>query len=422
MENEGNIQIIGQGTYGCVYRPNIQCRTQNIGSKQYLSKLQRKDKTSTNEIKLGKIIREKLHIRGDDDRFAPILESCPVNIGKLEEDKLSSCKMVVQGKDKIKKTGLVSNKLFYVGKQTLGDFLESKLLKSKKNKTYYFKKVVNSQLYLLKSLEILNKINIVHMDLKHNNIMYHEKRKKPVIIDFGLSFHGNLFDINKYISEGNTPFGIAVPFYIPWPIETILLSHLAKDLSTNEKHVQEEKLTTQFNEITKYEEIGKTYIKKHGLLQSDKICSAKEREIFSKKTLSWIQSWKGKTWRDLWIQLSSSHKTWDNYSVCVMYLIEMQMSGLQEVTNDNTNHFVKKYVEVLKTVMLSSYNERDLPEVTRKKLTTLFQNIPKTEYEQTMKEHMKIVEKNHKKIEEHRNKEELKTLQEEKRVHQLAEK
>tara|TARA_B100000941_G_C28222001_1_gene407189 strand:- start:214 stop:531 length:318 start_codon:yes stop_codon:yes gene_type:complete len=105
-----------------------------------------------------------------------------------------------------------------------------------------------------------------------------------------------------------------------------------------------------------------------------------------------------------------------------MYLIEMQMSGLQEVTNDNTNHFVKKYVEVLKTVMLSSYNERDLPEVTRKKLTTLFQNIPKTEYEQTMKEHMKIVEKNHKKIEEHRNKEELKTLQEEKRVHQLAEK
>ena len=135
MENEGNIQIIGQGTYGCVYRPNIQCRTQNVGSKQYLSKLQRKDKTSTNEIKLGKIIREKLHIRGDDDRFAPILESCPVNIGKLEEDKLSSCKMVVQGKDKIKKTGLVSNKLFYVGKQTLGDFLESKLLKSKKNKT-----------------------------------------------------------------------------------------------------------------------------------------------------------------------------------------------------------------------------------------------------------------------------------------------
>ena len=54
--NQNNIQIIGQGTYGCVYRPNIDCQTKKIDSKQFLSKIQRKDKTSKNEIVIGKKI------------------------------------------------------------------------------------------------------------------------------------------------------------------------------------------------------------------------------------------------------------------------------------------------------------------------------------------------------------------------------
>ena len=49
MKEEGNIHIIGQGTYGCVYSPNIECETQKLGSKKFLSKIQRKDKTSKNE-------------------------------------------------------------------------------------------------------------------------------------------------------------------------------------------------------------------------------------------------------------------------------------------------------------------------------------------------------------------------------------
>ena len=40
MKEEGNIHIIGQGTYGCVYSPNIECETQKLGSKKFLSKIQ----------------------------------------------------------------------------------------------------------------------------------------------------------------------------------------------------------------------------------------------------------------------------------------------------------------------------------------------------------------------------------------------
>ena len=83
--NQNNIQIIGQGTYGCVYRPNIDCQTKKIDSKQFLSKIQRKDKTSKNEIVIGKkIISLPKNIYSN--RFAPILESCPIEIGKMEEE------------------------------------------------------------------------------------------------------------------------------------------------------------------------------------------------------------------------------------------------------------------------------------------------------------------------------------------------
>ena len=181
--NQNNIQIIGQGTYGCVYRPNIDCQTKKIDSKQFLSKIQRKDKTSKNEIVIGKkIISLPKNIYSN--RFAPILESCPIEIGKMEEQQFSTCKMIVQGKEKIKKTGLLSNKIQYVGEQTLGDYLESELT-TKDNTTQYIKKVAESHLYLLKSLEILNQTNVLHLDLKHNNVMFDEKKGFPIIIDFG---------------------------------------------------------------------------------------------------------------------------------------------------------------------------------------------------------------------------------------------
>ena len=134
MSEEKDIHIIGQGTYGCVYRPNIDCKTDEIGSRNYLSKIQRKDKTSKNEIKLGKKITTSLPESSYNSRFAPILESCPVNIGKMEQQRFSTCKMIVQGKNNIQKTGLMSNKLNYVGKSTLGNYLESELMQNHKTK------------------------------------------------------------------------------------------------------------------------------------------------------------------------------------------------------------------------------------------------------------------------------------------------
>ena len=409
-----NIHIIGQGTYGCVYRPNIDCKTKQTGSNEYLSKMQRKDKTSKNEIIIGKIITslpEQIY----NNRFAPILESCPIEIGKMEEGKYSTCKMIVQGKDKIKKTGLLSNKLQYVGKQTLGDYLESELT-TKQNAKQYIRKVAETHIYLLKSLETLNQIDVIHLDLKHNNIMYDDRKGVPMIIDFGLSYQGQNLEMTKYKVQENR-FGIVTDFYIPWTIETVLLSHIAKELSNSGKTINDTMLDEKITNTKRFESIVKTYIKKHGLIQSKKIFTEEELHQYEKDMLEWVFSFKDKTWREIWTIVSSSHKTWDTYSISIMYLIELHISGLTYLVTKDPEHFLTKYVGLLKRNILSKPTDRLLPSEIRKNLHIIFTKTNKTHYKQTMKQFNTAVQENKERILNNRRKDKLQTLQEEKQIH-----
>lgn len=413
--SQNNIQIIGQGTYGCVYRPNIDCQTKKIDSKQYLSKIQRKDKTSKNEIKIGKKIIS-LPKQIYSNRFAPILESCPIEIGKMEEQQFSTCKMIVQGKEKIKKTGLLSNKIQYIGEHTLGDYLEEQL--SSQNTKQYLKKVAETHIYLLKSLETLNQINVLHLDLKHNNIMFDEKKGLPIIIDFGLSYNSENLDMSNYKVQ-ETKFGITTDFYIPWTLETILLCHVAKYLSPNPKQtIDDSKIDQKITNTKMLESIVKNYVKKHGLLQSRKIFSEEEVKQYEKNMLQWVSSFKEKTWRNLWTSLSSSNKTWDSYSLSVLYIIELQISGLLQLSKKEETTFLTKYVTLLKQSILSKPEDRLLPSEIRKQLYIIFTQANKMNYKQIVKKFSNTVQENGEKIAKNRVKENLQTLQEEKQIHE----
>ena len=66
-------------------------------------------------------------------------------------------------------------KLFY-------DFFLSNI-----NKQFIFSSINSSYIYLLSSLEFLNSQNVVHFDLKGDNILYNLTTNNPLIIDFGIS-------------------------------------------------------------------------------------------------------------------------------------------------------------------------------------------------------------------------------------------
>ncbi len=229
-----DIQIIGQGTYGCVYKPHFDCETKkpNESSKNFLSKIQRYNDVTENEIQIGQIITKMPQA---NNRFAPIEEECDITIGEINEAGIEKCKMLTQYEKQLAKNpkGKIkfkSTKIRFAGKDTLHEYLESELVNAEKdNKSKandYLKKIANSHLYLLDSLILLNKNNILHMDIKHNNIMYNGR--STIMIDFGISYNGENLTMEKYV-ELDKPFGIKAPFYIPWPIEIIMLSHISHD-------------------------------------------------------------------------------------------------------------------------------------------------------------------------------------------------
>ena len=61
------------GTYGCIFRPGLTCEGMVDDSPKEVTKVQRKEETSDNEIEIGKKL---MNIKSYASYFAPIVESC----------------------------------------------------------------------------------------------------------------------------------------------------------------------------------------------------------------------------------------------------------------------------------------------------------------------------------------------------------
>ena len=81
------IKLISQGTYGCIFKKGLTCDGM-IDETNTISKIQEKNETSENEVNMGKKIME---IPNYQDHFAPIIESCDVDISKIESTEINKC-------------------------------------------------------------------------------------------------------------------------------------------------------------------------------------------------------------------------------------------------------------------------------------------------------------------------------------------
>ena len=61
------------------------------------------------------------------------------------------------------------------------------IVNNKSSSFNFVKLLVNSYNHLLNTIGILVDLNIVHYDLKGNNIMFDNSNQLPLILDFGLS-------------------------------------------------------------------------------------------------------------------------------------------------------------------------------------------------------------------------------------------
>jgi len=386
VSNDNKLYILGQGSYGCVYNPEITCRDKKTDGKRYVSKVQLDDYLSGQEVNIGKIIKK---IPSYMLRYGPIINTCPLNYAKITETELSACKMHVKNKSTQSEKKFISSKMRYIGKYTLGAFLKNMILgaegSNEQNVRQYMNHLAEIHLYLLASIRELYAYGLIHLDLNNRNILYDDKHKVPIVIDFGLSVVTKTLDISVYKENAKHPFGVKAPFYYSWCIEILMLSHIATEIGsarpyTVNKKLLETKISSEYISKT-LKKICDNYVDGLQAYSKQMIFTKDEMENMRTRLYEWVGGFVDKTWSEVWTELVKTNSSWDNYSLSVMFLMELLISGLlpRDMLKEENDLF-HKYAGALKKIVLSDPSSRELPEATAIQMTKLFKNVDSQSY------------------------------------------
>jgi serine/threonine protein kinase len=348
ISKQEQIKLISQGAYGCVFK-NID-ENQNKPKlpnpqEEYIIKIQKKEETSENEKEIGKKI---MAIKNYKNYFAPITKFEDINIKLINQDEIDKCDFIHDNKNP--NTKYESEKIKYVGKDTLMKYY-SKIISTNKHFIFIF---IENHIILLEALEKLISAQIIHYDLKENNIVIQDTDKRPIIIDFGLSID-TTNPMEKYFYSYYTKYG-------PWCIDIVFLSYMVNELGADwqTKIIKTDEIKTIIND---YFENNPVVLE---LFIKD------EQNIWKSKTENYFNLYVDKPWKTLYDDLIKYCFTWDNFSINIMYLF---MFYDLELITFSTNTFLNKYVELLKKNIIKSPNERHTPQQTKKSILKLFKSV-----------------------------------------------
>ena len=385
-------KFINQGTYGCVYSPNLPCNDETTNTKtkkwatKYISKLQiAASKTAVNEMSIGKRIQT---IPQYKRYFAPLVQECQIDISIIDQEEIKKCNVISKAKTKEQMSNshelrssesgsfppqaelgqglqqltqkvaslpdelaphpsFISNKIRYVGHQSLGQYLNP-MTQQTNVQIQLKKRMLETHIHLLKALALLEQLHIIHYDLKENNIMMDTVYGVPVIIDFGLSFQSD------QLSSDNHEFFDLYEKYAPWPIEVMFLSLLAEKRF---KKTSPLPVTDLIRVLDVYMSENEVFLYIEATFMID----------FKNKVLNYLHGCEEKQqtvqqFMDELIQLTKS--SWDNYSLAVIYHFFVENDfKIKEKEN------YKEYGNVLKSIILS-FPDRATPQATLNLLTS----------------------------------------------------
>ena len=343
--NPPKTQFIDEGGYGCVFYPGIDCS----GKKEmprFITKIQKVNDTFKNELKIAKHIRE---IKGYTKYFAPVIKACPVKLTKSKLGIVRQCnKFADTSKPELESPSYISSKIRYVGKQNIGQYINAHI-----KQMHSLNKVLQTHIYLLNALDKLNRKGIIHFDIKYDNIVYDQTLQAPIIIDFGLSIYKPNLSPANYAKE----FFVFVP-YSYWCIDITICNYIFQVEQYERAH------STEITEA-ELERIYANFIsgmnrerEEHNSLFSMELFPESAYHEFKEKYTAYFRNYIGKPWFELYEHLIRHSDTWDNYSLSMVYMLE-----LDEVYKTHPEIYAKivakeKYVNVLQTVLFSMPQER----------------------------------------------------------------
>jgi serine/threonine protein kinase len=224
-----------------VFQPGINCNGEPSNDPQYITKIETQKSTIKNELSVSKKIQT---IPNYEEGFSPIIENCPVQLSSIDNKAIEECKIIKPRSNEPEQV-MDFNKIKYAGKRSLGSYL---MVILKENPERFMEFLVETHLTLLDDISELNKVGVVHNDIKENNIMCRDVDGRPIIIDFGLSMEkeyiflptpepliGSLLSSESSQSQPKTRiykyFFKYDPTYNVWCIDIHLLNYMLDTLN-----------------------------------------------------------------------------------------------------------------------------------------------------------------------------------------------
>lgn len=342
------LNLLDEGGYGCVYYPGISCSGKK-DMPNFITKIQKVNDTFRNEHFISEKI---LAIRGYTKHFAPIVKVCPVKLTKSNVREIRQCsKLATETKKQIEGPKYVSSKIRYVGKRNISDYIQSYV-----NRTHSMAEVLDTHVYLLKGLRQLNRMGIIHFDLKYDNIMYDDTLKIPIIIDYGLSIYAPDLSPINYKKRF-----FAFVAYSYWCIDIVICSYIFQKIKY--EHSKTSKISKDELDGIYDAFISSSYGEKlhtNGLF-SLTILSDNDYTEFREKYAAYFRAFIGKSWFELYEHLIKYRNTWDNYSLSMVYLMEMDnIHQMYPTTYDKISALppFPKYRNLLENIIFSMPDER----------------------------------------------------------------
>ena len=360
------IRLLNQGTYGCIFKPGLTCEGMVDESSKEITKIQKEKETSVNEVYIGKKIQE---INNSARYFAPVTESCDVDVGNIENSELKKCDFIEADKKAEKSMSYEINKIPYVGKKTLGEYIQ-KLVEQNVEDNKFSNYFINSYKILLEALHKLSANGIVHYDIKENNIMCRDVKKRPIIIDFGLSFVAE----EVLTLENNEMFDIFyahAPIYAPWCIDIDILSYIMNVIGKDMETVKDISQLPAAVEMID-EEIDNYFEKNTGM---NDVFDMKQMETMKENLRTYFKTLVTKVgfgnikWEKVMTELMTYRDTWDVYSLTMCYLQLFTKLQIDDVIVDVP--FMNQFKQLLVEVVQAIPSERKSAKEVLKQLKTL---------------------------------------------------
>ena len=358
-------RVINQGGFGCIFYPSLPCkketkRNSNTSSSEYVSKLVKKNFSSENEIRIGKIIQG---IPFYSLYYIPVIQSCTASLAKINDREIKKCS-IISGKSSSTETATTatnatnatietkeikmrdgSNKFILLKMKYVENVKFTKYLLSSTNKKHILNTLFDTYSYFLFSLEQLMKNGIVHYDFKWDNAVIDLKTGLPVILDFGISIPINLLLDQEQQQKQNQQkekdeasdadayriyrdyFYIYFPEYSLWSIEIHLINYVLNKHSRITPESLKQTIDTYVDSNGAFTILSPEFIERY-----KKLCYS-TLERFIDQSRKYVISECLKYWN-----------TWDNYALSISYL---QVIKFISTSGFTSNQFLISFSEIL---------------------------------------------------------------------------